>query len=280
VALCVCRARGYGYTEQYKIMNIFIIGFGNMGQAIAQSLRKAQLRYDISASSLDVADFEKTTSILSAKPDNSYITLKDANAVILAVKPQDLETAAKETKDKIQKNAILVSIAAGVTIAKIRKLFGRGKIVRVMPNIGLSVGQGISAWKSSRLSSTDEKNARQLLNDLSENFEVNKEELIDAVTAISGSGPAYFFLFAEALEKSATALGLGEKDARALVEKTLSASASLQKGASYEALVRKVASKGGTTEAALRVFKKRGLSRIVEEAAKAAFNRAQELNEK
>ncbi len=260
-------------------MKIFIIGFGHMGQAIAQSLRGSQSRYDISASSLDTAGLEKAASALSVTPDCAYVNLKDADAVIIAVKPQDLTTVAEETKGLISENAILVSIAAGVTIAKIKKLFGRDKIVRVMPNIGLSVGQGISAWKSSGLSSDDGKIARKFLDDLSENFEVSKEELIDAVTAISGSGPAYFFLFAEALEKSAKALGLGEKDARALVEKTLSASASLQKGASYKELVNKVASKGGTTEAALRVFEKNGLSRIVEEAAKAAHNRAQELNE-
>ena len=261
-------------------MKIFLIGFGHMGQAIAQSLRGSKSRYEISASSRDVASLEKLSSGLSVTPDNAYAGLKNADAVILAVKPQDLAGVAEEVKGSIPKSAILVSVAAGVTIATIKTLFGRDTIVRVMPNIGLSVGQGISAWKSSGLSSDEEKEVRKFLNDLSENFKVDDEGLIDAVTAISGSGPAYFFVFAEALEKSAMALGLGEKESRALVEKTFAAAATLQKGAGYGELVKKVASKGGTTEAALRVFEKSGLSRIVEDAARAAYNRAQELDEK
>ena len=261
-----------------------------MGQAIAQSLRGlpvrartqtgSKSRYEISASSRDVASLEKLSSGLSVTPDNAYAGLKDADAVILAVKPQDLAEAAKEIKDSISESAILVSVAAGVSIAKIKELFRRDKIVRVMPNIGLSVGQGISAWKSSGLSAEETVKAREFLNDLSGNFEVDDEGLIDAVTAISGSGPAYFFAFAEALEKSARSLGLGEKESRALVEKTFDAAAALQKGTSYEELVKKVASKGGTTEAALRVFEKNGLLRTVEEATRAAYNRAKELNEK
>jgi len=261
-------------------MNIFLIGFGHMGQAIAQALRASGARYDISATSRDIAGLEKAAAGFSVTPDTGYAGLKSADIVILAVKPQDLLGVAQEAKDKIATKAILVSVAAGVTIAKIKSLFSHEKIVRVMPNIGLSVGQGISAWKSSGLSSDYEKKARKFLDDLSGNFEVDDEGLIDAVTAISGSGPAYFFAFAEALEKSARALGLGEKESRTLVEKTFTAAAALQKGAGYGELVQKVASKGGTTEAALRVFEKNGLSRIVEEAARAAYNRAQELNEK
>lgn len=259
-------------------MNVFIIGFGNMGQAIAKSLGSAKSGYEISVASREDSHLKKTASKFSVTLDNSYSSLENADIIVLAVKPQDLSALASEVKEKIGEHTIIISIAAGVTIEKIKKLFGREKIVRVMPNIGLSVGQGISAWKSLGLSE-DEKNARQLLNDLSENFEVEKESDIDAVTAISGSGPAYFFLFAEALEKAAKALGFSEKQARVLVEKTLSASASLQRGKSYEELISAIASKGGTTEAALRVFEKNELSRIVEEATKAAYKRAQELNE-
>ena len=261
-------------------MKIFLIGFGHMGQAIAQALRASQTRYEIFVADRDAARVEKESSRLSVTPDSAYANLKDADAVIIAVTPQDLAALAEELTGAISQNSILVSVAAGVTIAKIKELFGRDKIVRVMPNIGLSVGQGISAWKSSGLSPEEDAKARAFLNDLSENFEVDDETLIDAVTAISGSGPAYFFAFAESLEKSAKVLGLGDAQARALVEKTFSAAASLQKGASYGELVNKVASKGGTTEAALRVFEKNNLAHTVEEAARAAYARAQELNEK
>lgn len=274
-------------------MKIFLIGFGNMGRAMARALRGLPAQagakparaghaggsgYEISVASKDGLS-DMTALEHSVTIDNSYSSLKNAEIIILAVKPQDLSALAEEVKEKIGEHAIIVSIAAGVTIEKIKKLFGREKIVRVMPNIGLSVGEGISAWKSFGLSSPDLEKAQALLNDLSENFEVVGEGDIDAVTAISGSGPAYFFLFAQALEKSARALGLNEKQARVLVEKTLSASASLQKGKSYEELISAIASKGGTTEAALRVFNERQLSQIVEDASKAAYNRARKLNE-
>ena len=258
-------------------MNIFLIGFGNMGRAIAKALNGAKSGYEISVASKDGL-LEKTASEHSVALDNSYSSLENAEIIILAVKPQDLSSLAEEVKEKIGEHAIILSIAAGVTIEKIKNRFGRDKIVRVMPNLGLSVGEGISAWKSSGLSSPELGKARTLLDDLSENFEVEKEGDIDAVTAISGSGPAYFFLFAKSLEKSARALGLSESQARALVEKTLSASASLQKGKSYEELISAIASKGGTTEAALKVFNERQLSNIVEEAAKAAYERAQKLS--
>ena len=247
-----------------------------MGRAIAKSL-SLKSGYEISVASKDGLR-DTTASEYSVTIDNLYSGLKNADAIILAVKPQDLSALALEVKEKIGEHTIIISIEAGVTIEKIKKLFGREKIVRVMPNLGLSVGEGISAWKSSGLSSSDLEKVQALLNDLSENFEVEKENDIDAVTAISGSGPAYFFLFAQALEKSARALGLSATQARALVEKTLSASASLQKGKSYGELISAIASKGGTTEAALSVFNERQLSSIVEEAAKAAYKRAQELN--
>ena len=259
-------------------MKIFLIGFGNMGRAIAKTLNSAKSGYEISVASKEGLT-DMTASEHSVAIDNSYSGLKDADAVILAVKPQDLAELAGEIKEKIGEHSIIISIAAGVTIEKIKNRFGRDKIVRVMPNLGLSVGEGISAWKSSGLSSSDLEKAQALLNDLSENFEVEKESDIDAVTAISGSGPAYFFLFAEALEKSARALGLSDAQARSLVEKTLSASASLQKGKSYEELISTIASKGGTTEAALKVFNERQLLQIVADATKAAYDRAKKLNE-
>lgn len=261
-----------------KSMNIFLIGFGNMGEAIAKTLGEKKQRYTISVSDRNENKLEKAAVAYGVKPNKSFSALNKADIIILAVKPQDLGKLAGEIKNEISEKTIIISIAAGANIQQIQKLFGCKKIVRVMPSIGLLVGEGISAWKSSFLPQDEKEKVQELLDDLSDNFEVGSEELIDAVTAISGSGPAYFFLLAQQMETSAEALGLDEKQARRLVEKTLSAAAALQKDKSYEQLIRSVASRGGTTEAALKVLEDAGFSATVLKAAEAAHKRSQELS--
>ena len=118
----------------------------------------------------------------------------------------------------------------------------------MMPNLGLSVGAGIAAWKATGLSKTEAKKAKSFINKITENFEVKDEDTINKVTAISGSGPAYFFLLANHLVKASEKLGLTKNESRKLVEKTFLASALLSKDSDYSALVEKVASKGGTNK--------------------------------
>lgn len=249
-----------------------------MGEAIVKALNASKSSYKIYVSDKNATKAEQAAIEYGLESDLSYSALGSVDAIILAVKPQDLSGLAENVRDKISKQGILISIAAGTTIEKIRQLFGQNKVVRVMPNMGLMVGEGISAWTSSGLSESEKKKVQSLLNDLSENIEVNFEELIDAVTAVSGSGPAYFFLLAQALERSARSMGLSESEARLLVEKTLSAAAILQKGKSYEELIKSVASKGGTTEAALRVLEEKGFGKIIDEAVRASQSRSRELS--
>jgi pyrroline-5-carboxylate reductase len=147
-----------------------------------------------------------------------------------------------------------------------------------MPNLGILVGQGIMAWKDNGLTLADKKQGRKLLNAISENFEVGNENLIDAVTAVSGSGPAYFFFLADALTSAARNLGLTAAQSRKLVEKTMSAAAKLQQGRDYGELIKMVRSKKGTTDAALRVFAKRSMEKIIREAVTAAYARARKLS--
>lgn len=250
-------------------MTIYIIGAGNMGGAIARTLVKAGHK-------VYIADKNSAKAKgLGGIVDKNFENLNEADAVIIAVKPQDV--AALSSQIKIPSSALIISIAAGTKIAKIQKLFGR-KVIRMMPNLGLIVGHGIAAWKAAGLLDKDKIRAKKLLNQIMENFEVQSEKIIDAVTAISGSGPAYFFAFADGLRRAAIDLGLKPDQARMLVEKTLLASAVLQKQASYQELIAKVRSKKGTTDAALKVFDKYRTLNIIKSATKAARDRAEELS--
>ncbi len=244
-----------------------------MGQAIARALVKNKSLAKIFIS--DRRPFKLSEGI---RPDRAFNNLASAGFVMLAVKPQDLAVLAEEIKGKLNPKSLLVSIAAGVTIKKLRKLFAVKKMVRVMPNLGLSVGQGIAGWTSAGLNNIEKQKVKNFLSLFTENFEVKKESDIDAVTAISGSGPAYFFYLAQALQNAAVNLGFPPTLARKLVKKTLLAAGTLQRGKNYQELIKQVASKKGTTEAALKVLNKNHIDQIINQAVKAAQKRAKELS--
>lgn len=246
---------------------VTIIGFGTMGQAIAQAISKKDKNIVVFGIDKEKSNLHK---IIQEVPK--------ADFVILATKPQDAKEALGEIKNHLNKKTILISIMAGVSIKEISTLSGHKKIIRMMPNLGLSVGYGIAAWKGMGLNGLEKKKAKNFINKISENFEIKNEDTINKVTAISGSGPAYFFLLADSLVKAANSLGLNKNESRQLVEKTFSAAAVLGKESDYFSLIQKVASKGGTTEAALKVFKDQDFSGIISKAVAAAYKRAQELS--
>ncbi len=254
-------------------MKVLIIGFGNMGRAIGQALAKSR-GFKVFACDSNRNKIKGVVGVSGAVLDD----VKKYDIIILSVKPQDILTLAGQIGGKISQRSILISIAAGVPIKKLTLVFHHRKIIRMMPNLGVIVGQGIAAWKAVGLSSRDKKLVRRILDAFTAHFEVRDENLIDAVTAISGSGPAYFFLFAEFLAASAKKLGLTAEQSRLLATKTLSAAAKLSENGNYQELINQVASKKGTTEAALKVFNKRHLDKIIGQAVQAAFKRAGELS--
>lgn len=205
--------------------------------------------------------------------------IKKSDFIILAVKPQDAPKTIKELKDYgINKNTIIISIMAGFPIKKIINLSDCKKVIRMMPNLGLSVGVGIAAWKQLNLSKLEIKKSTNFINKITENFEVQNEDVLNKITALSGSGPAYFFLLAEYLTKAGEKIGLTKEQSKKLVGKTFLASALLSKDADYSMLIEKIASKGGTTEAALKVFKNKNLEKTVLEAVTSAYKRAKKLS--
>jgi pyrroline-5-carboxylate reductase len=241
---------------------IGIIGAGNMGMAIASRI--------------------KTKALLSDKykriSDNVTVA-KRSSVIILAVKPQDIKEVLKEIKPYVRRK-LIISIAAGVTTPSIEKaLEGKVRVIRVMPNMPAMAGKGISAIAAGKFAKAgDFKIAFKIFSKVGEAVRV-KESMMDAVTAVSGSGPAYYFLFTHLLAKAGEANGLGKDLAMKLARATFigAAETAARNNLSMEEFVKKVASKGGTTEAALKIFELEKLGAIVKKAVKAAASRSMKL---
>lgn len=205
--------------------------------------------------------------------------LGGAQTIVAACKPQQLAQVA-EAAEKTQAG-LLISILAGTTISRLRQCFKNvGKIVRVMPNMPAQISQGISCFApESELSADELKRVETVLGSIGEFMQI-EEARLDAVTALSGSGPGYIFEFAAALIEGGKQIGFTEEEAKKLTEKTLLGSAMLlcRSPLSADELRIAVSSPGGTTLAALDVFAKSGFRKTVADALKAAEKRSGELS--
>lgn len=263
-------------------MKILFCGAGKMATALAGGMASKNLfpGDEIAASDPSPearAAFTAATG-LPAYPESTAELVGEADVLILAVKPQMAPTVFPALPSR-KPGALVFSICAGLSIEKLRGWFGDVRMVRVMPNTPLMVGEGASCYALSREDDTAaDAFASKLLGALGKAWRVPEEQL-DAVTALSGSGPAYFFAFIEALTKGGCAMGLSAELSEALALQTMAgATAMLQAGkGTPEALRIAVTSKGGTTAAALDVMSRRGFDSIVEELLQAAKNRSQEL---
>lgn len=263
-----------------------IIGCGNMGEAILARLSDVtEKSVSIMVSEEDAArrGYIESKYRIIVQVDNNAV-VKFADTIILAVKPKDFEDVLKtELCCGLSENKLLISIAAGITTGYIEKIVGSDiPVIRAMPNMGAIVGDAISALSAGTAASDkDMGKAREIFSLIGETVEV-EEKFMDAVTAISGSGPAYFFYMIEALTEAAKSLGLSAEIASRLVLKTAQGSAKLLQvlGEDPAVLRKKVASKGGTTEAALGVFERKRFKSIVKDAVKAARKRSAELSKR
>jgi len=261
---------------------IAFIGCGNMGEAILESLLAKRL---FKRSQISVADSRasRRSSIKKAYGIKVYSSNSDAikgcDIVLLAIKPQNMADLLMELGPKL-KEKLIISIAAGVSISYIGKRTGAKRIMRVMPNTPALVGVGISALSSSGAArASDIRISNKIFGSFGEVISLGEKDM-DAVTAISGSGPAYFFLLMEAMIGAALSLGINRRVAEALVSQTSLGAAMLQNYTDLHPSVlrKKVTSKGGTTEAALKVFKKRKFESIIRQAITAASKRAKEIS--
>lgn len=264
-------------------MKVLIIGYGNMGKTYANSFISSRFikpedifvlvrndQYSISENGIPKSNF-------SAKAGSE---IGDFDIVILAVKPQDFTVLAQAVEPFLKDTQIIFSVMAGITIATIEKQLTCTKIVRSMPNIPTQIGMGMTVFTAS--ATVDRKELfiiQNLINTTGKSVYVEDEKLIDAATAISGSGPAYVFYFMQSMIQAAVDLGFNESEAELLVNQTFMGSVAIQNSYSLsnQEWIAKVASKGGTTESALKVFEKGGLEKTIVDAVKAANDRALEL---
>jgi len=203
-----------------------------------------------------------------------------ADTVILAVKPQDLAAVMAGLKGKIKPDALVISIIAGARLETITSGLEHRQVVRVMPNTPARIAQGMSVWTATpEVSAEQRERAAAVMGAMGAEIYADDEKFIDMATAVSGSGPAYVFLFVEALAAAAREIGFKESEAGELAAQTLYGAALYLKetGISPEELRRMVTSPGGTTAAALAVLDEGDFRGLLSRAVKAAHRRAQEL---
>ena len=260
---------------------VAVIGAGVMGEALIAALISSGVKPDhITISEKREDRAQELISKYSIKSADLNANVSDADALLLVVKPQDMATVLEEIKGSINPKAVVVTFAAGKTISFISNGLGTNNpVVRVMPNTPTLVGKGMAA-ASLGAGVTDAQRDFVLgfLAATGKVIEVS-EDLQDAVTATSGSGPAYFFAFVEAMVAGAQELGLSENDATTLTVQTLLGAATLleESGKSATTLRENVTSPNGTTAAALASFGSDNLNSMVAKAMKAARDRSQEL---
>ena len=265
-------------------MKVLIIGFGNMGRTYAKGFLSSRF---ISAEDLYILDkvskHSEATSInipsdqIHYEPGD-YIT--QADIIILAVKPQDFPSLAAEVKPFIRSHQVILSIMAGVRIASIIESTGADRVVRSMPNLPAQVGMGMTVFTATPHMDIKELFVVQnLINTTGKSLHVENESMIDAATAISGSGPAYVFFFMQSMIQAAITMGFNASEAELLVQQTFLGAIHLQNNGENTCAewISKVASRGGTTEAALKIFESLNTKEAIHDALFAALNRAKEL---
>ena len=264
-------------------MKITFLGGGNMANALIGGM----LKQGFSASGIDVIDpgAEARQKLADSYGVHCHESAASAPAspdvLVLAVKPQQMKEAVAPLVEKLG-NAVVVSIAAGLDMAALsRWLGGHRMIVRCMPNTPALIGAGITGLCALPEVSADERAlADRVLKAVGNTVWIESEARMDAVTAISGSGPAYVFLFIEALQQAAAEFGFTPEQGRQLAIETVQGAAALAAQSSEPAslLRERVTSKGGTTEAALNVFSSSDVSAVTQKALQAARDRSRELS--
>jgi len=264
--------------------SICFIGAGNMAQSLIGGLIASGYdKQKISATDPTESQRNSVTQTFGIQcfADNAQ-AINQADIVVLAVKPQTLESVCESISDSVQTNTpLIISVAAGIRSDDINRwLGGQTAIVRTMPNIPALIQTGATGLFANSFVTTEQRSqAEHILRAAGITVWVDEEAKLDAVTALSGSGPAYYFLFMEAMEQTAQQLGLDEKTAHLLALQTAlgSAKMALESHLDCATLRKNVTSPNGTTERAIQSFENAGLREIVENAMKAAQNRAVEL---
>ena len=264
-------------------MKLAFIGGGNMGEAIRSRVVAQEIS---SRESIFVSDgnearrqyLEDTYHVNTT--DNNPSAVAVSEVVVLAIKPQTLTLAMEGLKGRLKPSQLVLSIIAGARIDTLRQGLNHGAIVRAMPNTPAQIGAGITVWATTpEVNDKQKQLAKAILGSIGQEIYVDDEKYLDMATAVSGSGPAYFFLFAEALAGAAVSIGVPREMAEKLVTQTMLGSGSLLSNSGKPAaeLRRMVTSPGGTTAEAVASFEKSGFNEIVRKAVVAAYEKAKQL---
>ncbi|MCP2024594.1 pyrroline-5-carboxylate reductase [Pseudomonas laurylsulfatiphila] len=263
---------------------IAFIGAGNMAASLIGGLRAKGLE----AAQIRASDpGEETRARVSAEhgietfADNAQ-AIEGADVVVLAVKPQAMKAVCEAIRPSLQPHQLVVSIAAGITCASMNNWLGAQPIVRCMPNTPALLRQGVSGlFATAQVTAEQRQQAQELLSAVGIALWLNEEQQLDAVTAVSGSGPAYFFLLIEAMTAAGVKLGLPADIAAQLTLQTALGAAHMAVSSDVDAaeLRRRVTSPAGTTEAAIKSFQANGFEALVEKALGAAAHRSAEMAE-
>jgi len=264
-------------------MRIGFIGGGAMGEAMVSAvLKKGEAQPGhmmVSDVSNERREFLSSKYGLGVTADNAEAA-EGAKLLVLAVKPQEFSNVAGGLRGKLTAGQTVLSIMAGVPIARISRELNHGEIVRAMPNTAALVGEAMSVWTASgSVSEQGRSAAARVLAAMGRELQVHDEKYLDMATAVNGSGPGFIFLFLEALIDGAVAIGLRPEVAAELVVQTMFGSAVLARdtGKSPAELRAMVTSKGGTTAAGLQALEDAGLRAAAGAAVRAAYDRAKEL---
>lgn len=264
-------------------MKIAIIGCGNMGLTYARSF----LKYDLvnRESLLLVARSPERAAALEALNLGTVIArigeaVATCEVIVIAVKPQDADPVYPVLKPFLNKEQVVFSVMAGIPIEKLEAELRHPYIIRAMPNTPAQIGMGMTAFAISKEATVDHlRKAEKLFSTTGRTVFLESESLLNAVTAVSGSGPAYFYYIVKAMIEAGKSVGLDESLAALLVKQTMMGAYHLMNNSTQplDALIKAVASKGGTTEAALKGFEENGVAKGIVAGMQAAEKRAFEL---
>jgi pyrroline-5-carboxylate reductase len=263
---------------------IGFIGAGNMAYALIKGL----LNNGFDANQINISDPNEELLLnreselkITTYPDNTSL-LSNSDIIFFAVKPQVLSSVCLELKGVVKSKHLFVSIVAGIRSSDINRwLGGNFALIRTMPNTPALFQSGVTGLFANEVVDNEQKSlVESILSSVGECFWVNEEKLIDAITAISGSGPAYFFLLMESMKQAGMALGLDEETANSLsIQTAYGASLMANKtGKDSRTLRTEVTSPNGTTQSAIESFQDQNFEGIVANATRAAYDRARELS--
>lgn len=264
-------------------IKITFIGGGTMGEAMLSAIlsKEISIPQAISVSDIDEARCQYLGQEYGvAVMSSNRLAATKGEVVVLAIKPQNLAEVMAELNGQLKSTQLVLSIIAGARINSLRLGLNHSRVVRAMPNMPAQIGEGISVWTATtEVTKQQRERASSILGAMGKAMYVDDEKYIDMATAVSGSGPAYFFLMVESLVNAAVQIGLPRDMAQELVLQTILGSGHViqRSGKSPAELRRMVTSPGGTTAEALLQLEKGGFNELVLQAVSAAYNKAKRL---